>query len=119
MFSRKIPWDGVLAPEIPVLMRSGKRPEVDPTMPAPIVKLMQRCWAENPAERPTFAQIESVLDQSLDVLLVYERKSSRSVFLFVRKRRILLPNKNMLETGGSCGAGHQDRRRAAICRPFY
>jgi serine/threonine protein kinase len=35
----------------------GRRPHVDPAWPADYVSLMQRCWARDPRQRPTFKDI--------------------------------------------------------------
>ena len=38
-------------------VEQGKRPPVQATWPPGFVRLMQRCWAYAPADRPTFEEI--------------------------------------------------------------
>ena len=35
----------------------GMRPPLDPAWPAPVRGLIARCWAQDAAERPTFAEL--------------------------------------------------------------
>jgi hypothetical protein len=38
-------------------MKQGIRPQMDPSVPAPVENLIKSCWAANPAERPEFERI--------------------------------------------------------------
>eukprot|EP01113_Clastostelium_recurvatum_P039595 TRINITY_DN6059_c0_g1_i5.p1 TRINITY_DN6059_c0_g1~~TRINITY_DN6059_c0_g1_i5.p1 ORF type:complete len:542 (+),score=118.24 TRINITY_DN6059_c0_g1_i5:139-1626(+) len=40
--------------EICTQIRAGARPAIDPSIPAPIANLIQRCWHHDPNERPAF-----------------------------------------------------------------
>ncbi|PRP74807.1 hypothetical protein PROFUN_06668 [Planoprotostelium fungivorum] len=42
--------------------KMNKRPDIDPNMPAPLLKLLQACWNADPEQRPTCGQIVSALE---------------------------------------------------------
>lgn len=46
---------------IPVEAGKWKRPGVPKSMPLELADLMQECWHQNPARRPTFTEIEGRL----------------------------------------------------------
>lgn len=46
----------------------GDRPPIPANMPPQYALLMQRCWAENPTNRPTFEQVVACLELLLDNL---------------------------------------------------
>lgn len=68
------PWEGLQVYQIPVLVSSGGRPEVppreelpgaDPPDPASLdayCALMSACWAQDPAQRPTFDEVVQRLE---------------------------------------------------------
>ena len=53
----------------------GWRPAIRSDLPAPLKEIITRCWAANPLERPTCAEIMSMLDAAA-VRLVDNRDSS-------------------------------------------
>lgn len=55
---RKIPYDGLSQVQIMLGIAQGTlRPEISKKAPPAWNDLMCRCWAENPDDRPTFAEI--------------------------------------------------------------
>jgi serine/threonine protein kinase len=67
---RKIPWDGYNGEQIEQNVRAGMRPDVpknDDTDQARtiLIDLMQACWQDAPATRPSFQQIHSKLSALL------------------------------------------------------
>jgi hypothetical protein len=50
----------------------GLRPQFPPGSPAPYVALAQQCWAQDPAHRPTAAQVVKQLNE-----LLYEERRAR------------------------------------------
>ena len=54
------PWD------IAQFVVSGKRLPVPRDMPASYAAIMQACWAHEPTQRPTFAQVVAMLQEALD-----------------------------------------------------
>ena len=64
VLSRQVPWAGCDPAQIIYAVTSGQRPPLDAvhaSYPAPLVALMQECWAHDAAERPSFADIASRL----------------------------------------------------------
>jgi hypothetical protein len=35
----------------------GMRPTIPPFVPAEVTKIIESCWAQDPAQRPSFAQV--------------------------------------------------------------
>lgn len=60
---RQIPFQNMTDFDIMVGVVRGVRPTIDPAVeiPAGWFELMQRCWAQNPSDRPTFAQLTQEL----------------------------------------------------------
>jgi serine/threonine-protein kinase TNNI3K len=44
------------------LKRKGGRPEIPSTVLSPVSALIRRCWSEDPASRPSFAEIFEILE---------------------------------------------------------
>ena len=42
-------------------LKSGKRPKLSKEIPEPYIELIEKCWHQNPDERPTFEQIVEML----------------------------------------------------------
>jgi len=40
-------------------VRSGKRPDIPPTFPPDIAKMMTKCWSQKPSDRPTADVVQS------------------------------------------------------------
>mmetsp|Transcript_28558 Transcript_28558/g.71798 ORF Transcript_28558/g.71798 Transcript_28558/m.71798 type:complete len:494 (-) Transcript_28558:138-1619(-) len=55
-----------LSDDLPSFIRAvchnGFRPEIPPDTPPSISQLLQKCWAKDPEERPSFAEIINLLD---------------------------------------------------------
>jgi serine/threonine protein kinase len=60
------PWTGKMMGEImTAVMIEGKRLSFGSTIPQAFAQLAEGCWEEDPASRPTFAQITAQLEQLL------------------------------------------------------
>jgi serine/threonine-protein kinase CTR1 len=60
----EIPFNDIDQTDLHKAVAEGERPDMDavpPFMPADLVQLMVQCWAHNPAARPSFEYIWSVL----------------------------------------------------------
>ena len=59
--TKRVPWDGKTPPQISVKVVRGERPAPVPNRatvaPPALLDLMQRCWHQDPAQRPTFPEI--------------------------------------------------------------
>ena len=62
--TRRVPWDGKPPHLIMRFVCDKPAPQnrppldaVDPSYPAPLLALMQECWAQDPAARPSFADV--------------------------------------------------------------
>ena len=53
--------------EIPMLVKKGTRPIIPNYIAKPWVKLMKRCWHEKPSKRPTFAVIQEMIMNNVNV----------------------------------------------------
>jgi len=63
--SRKTPFEDFTSDEAKKLICEGKRPEIPIDMCPPVLEyIMTLCWKDNPEERPTFAQILRLLNQT-------------------------------------------------------
>ena len=52
IWTSKKPWSGVSAHEAMRLVLEGKREKIPAEVPNQVVKMIERCWHENPLERP-------------------------------------------------------------------
>ena len=50
--------------EVEKRVRSGERPEIPSEFYVPFAELINSCWMTNPEQRPTMAQVVSVLNQA-------------------------------------------------------
>jgi serine/threonine protein kinase len=67
LVSRKLPYFGMQPMQVGLaVVQQGMRPPVPPRCPVPLAKLMQACWDESPNRRPSFEQIERLLDAMPD-----------------------------------------------------
>ena len=61
--TQKEPWQEVRVPVVSVMRNivcGGQRPRIPTPCPSlKFTKLIERCWAGDPADRPTFAEIVS------------------------------------------------------------
>jgi len=55
--SRNVPWEGIPPLKVYNKVIAKERMEIPPNCPALLANLMKRCWLQNPADRPNFAQI--------------------------------------------------------------
>ena len=83
LMTHKIPYDNVRQPtaEITKMVRDGKlRPDCSEGLDPELAKVMDRCWSQEPARRPTLADLEleiiPLCGQSL--FLVMEEKAKRT-----------------------------------------
>merc|ERR1712228_476394 len=59
----KIPYAGIPNSEILPRLRRGYRMPREDTIPVDIYKMMRECWDEKPEKRPTFADMEGILEK--------------------------------------------------------
>ena len=59
--TREKPWATVPVWDVPARVIRGKRPPIPATLPADYAALIRRCWAADPAERPSFSEILDLL----------------------------------------------------------
>lgn len=78
--SRTVPYKDICETpkEIMVHVISGGRPPVSPQWPAALLKLMDRCLAQDPSLRPTFKDIETELEAMLPGLENDDRRPDAS-----------------------------------------
>jgi hypothetical protein len=55
--TREVPFDGLDPPVIRERVLAGQRPPLPAACPAAVRSLIERCWAQVPAQRPTAAQM--------------------------------------------------------------
>ena len=70
LHTREKPWARVPVWNIPTLVVAGQRPECPADMPADYAALVRRCWAPEPAARPSFSEI-------LELLLPIAKRAKR------------------------------------------
>ena len=51
------------------VIHNGERPEMNSKIPPPFQSLIQRCWSQNPSERPTFDEIVDEISGKKEYLL--------------------------------------------------
>ena len=62
IYSRAVPWKGLQPPQILTnVIVKRKRPEIPEATPDDLKALMIRCWAHDPADRPSFSAIAGEL----------------------------------------------------------
>jgi serine/threonine protein kinase len=61
LFHRDIPYKGRDPMSVAMEVIRGGRPAIDGSMPPQMEALMKACWAQNPAERPSFQEIMTTL----------------------------------------------------------
>ena len=54
---------GIALTELVAKLTMGERPIIDSSVSEPYRKLIERCWAQNPEERPTFNEIVTLLEE--------------------------------------------------------
>ena len=59
--AREVPWDGVDAPTIKERVLAGQRPPLPPACPSALKSLIERCWATEPARRPSAQHVLAAL----------------------------------------------------------
>eukprot|EP00727_Mastigamoeba_balamuthi_P010210 m51a1_g5811 putative protein kinase domain containing protein (981) ;mRNA; r:146240-149867 len=73
------PWAEAVVWDIPALVAAGRRPTVPPSCPAAYREIMERCWAQSPADRPLFASVSgSVTELAFKELAVLPMTSMHS-----------------------------------------
>ena len=64
-FAEELPFEGDPVANTPWAyadaIKSGKRPPVPASCPAPIAQLMRQCWAPEPSQRPSFEDVHIIL----------------------------------------------------------
>jgi serine/threonine protein kinase len=67
MFTQSIPFNGLLGSEIKECVLGGDRPEVPrdtDECPRVVQQLIEQCWAQDPRDRPTMAEVCEVLQEA-------------------------------------------------------
>eukprot|EP00842_Homolaphlyctis_polyrhiza_P001077 jgi/Hompol1/1970/HPOL_005805-RA len=62
ILSGKMPFSGIEPSMIPMRIAGGRRPDLPPTIPESLWSLVEQCWNQDPAKRPSFDTIVSQLD---------------------------------------------------------
>jgi len=67
ILTREMPWESLSEPKIFEAVRTGRRPPVplSTTAPSTFVKVMEQCWAQQPADRLPLQATISTLSQLL------------------------------------------------------
>lgn len=60
-------YQGLTSSQIMTLVTQGDRPEIPAHCPGPVASMIQDCWQQDPAFRPTFASLVSRLTANLPV----------------------------------------------------
>ncbi len=60
-----MPYRGMTADMVISLVKSGKRPAVPESLPFGVRQLIEECWAQNPAARPTFKEVAERLKSEI------------------------------------------------------
>eukprot|EP00731_Ephydatia_muelleri_P025552 Em0017g635a len=68
MLTHKVPYADLDSPQILFAVSSGERPEIPPTCPEVLAKLMQMCWDGVPKQRPTFKTVLRTLEDAEEKL---------------------------------------------------
>ncbi len=63
-----MPYRGMTADMVISLVKSGKRPAVPESLPFGVRQLIEECWAQNPAARPTFKEVAERLKDEMTAL---------------------------------------------------
>lgn len=67
LVARKLPYFGMQPMQVGIaVMHKGLRPTIPEKCPAPLARLVKACWHELPDRRPSFAQIQQVLEAMPD-----------------------------------------------------
>eukprot|EP01023_Acetabularia_acetabulum_P002502 TRINITY_DN11022_c0_g1_i6.p1 TRINITY_DN11022_c0_g1~~TRINITY_DN11022_c0_g1_i6.p1 ORF type:complete len:331 (+),score=60.76 TRINITY_DN11022_c0_g1_i6:467-1459(+) len=86
--ARQRPWQGVKDYQIAYLVMTDQRPEISPQCPQELSSMITRCWAPNPAHRPTSQdlylwckkQIENEAKRPEPILLYKTHSSGSSTY---------------------------------------
>ncbi|KXS21568.1 kinase-like protein [Gonapodya prolifera JEL478] len=57
LVSRRLPFHELNDEQVEKAYRSGQRPQIPPGVPRGFAAIIEHCWAQDPAKRPTFAQM--------------------------------------------------------------
>ncbi|XP_033122054.1 mitogen-activated protein kinase kinase kinase 7-like isoform X2 [Anneissia japonica] len=79
VITRRKPFSEIGGPAFRIMwaVHQGKRPPLIRNLPKPIEKLMTRCWSKEPTQRPSMAEVASIMSKLMeyfkgaDVPLVY------------------------------------------------
>lgn len=63
------------------LICNGTRPSISESIPPILSSLMQKCWAQNPDERPSFDEIQKLLNEALIHEAIPADKAGRDFWL--------------------------------------
>jgi len=83
LLTRKRPFEGIEAHEVLRLVRQGTRPPLPESDTGIHKELVQRCWAQNPTDRPSFQQILEHLKPLVDddITHVMQLRSHPEIYL--------------------------------------
>ena len=121
---RELPYATLDAASIAFKVSQGKRPDEFASSKAtgrllqlspklvPLVKIMKRCWAEDPNHRPNFHDIlERLEDESVSVSSAIEEEKSK-----IKKNEINSPNKTQIRAMGGTFRVKRKSSRGGIRR---
>jgi len=66
IFTQQQPWENVIAWDIPDRVQSGERPTIPDDLSDSMTQLIRDCWTGLPDKRPTFDEINEILDAELE-----------------------------------------------------
>eukprot|EP00937_MAST-01D_sp_MAST-1D-sp2_P003750 g3750.t1 len=64
LMTRKQPWQELAGPQISAQVISHQRPALPDVVPPELRRLIERCWAHDPTQRPTFNEVAQLLAAS-------------------------------------------------------
>ncbi|KAK8889378.1 hypothetical protein M9Y10_034124 [Tritrichomonas musculus] len=68
MVTLEVPFEGLDKSDILMKVTSGYRPEIAENVPDCYRELIQKCWSQDPSERPTFDSIVDLLKSNTDFI---------------------------------------------------
>lgn len=116
MVARREPYQGQKGVQVAFAAAEGMRPEVPATCPENYAGLMQRCWANDPEERPSFKEILTELFE-MKKMTDDESANMRSHGNIIRSRySVTLPVATLTDDGSTSPQDEAKARGVAGAR---